>query len=291
MAFVSITERRGERSQTTAASINAPSDRTHELEWTVLTDDPLDNTDTVQLFDEVQAKARLGKTYTRGNDADLGSWCNSVEVEADPHNDLLYIVRAGYSNKRPDVTASPMNRPAVWSPYLREIEMILPYDWRGQPYTNPAGDPFDDPPPTIVSVTGFRIAKNFTSYNPWGMAVWNKVVNTDVWFGAAPGFAQVAGIVPSELKTEGAYSFYTLVTSVELNPWGWLPVPILNKGSKYLKVAGDLTSKTLFATDDGVHDDHEGFLAANGTKLADGAPETYTLRYPFPEGPLSGLPI
>ncbi|KKM00314.1 hypothetical protein LCGC14_1805680 [marine sediment metagenome] len=289
MAFVSITERRGENLRVTAATINAPSDRIHDLEWTIATDDPLDNTDAVEQFSEVQAVIRLGKTYARGSEFDVASWCNSIEVEADEHNDLLYILRAGYSNKQPDTTASPFNRPAVWEPYTREIEIFLPYDMEGNPYANVLGDPYDDPPPTIVTITGFRITKNVASYNPWSLAVWNKMVNTDDWFGAAPGYAQCAGVVPGTLKKEGPYNFYELTTSVELNPWGWLPVPILNKGPRYRTAPG--VDVFVLTNHEGDASDRDTKLALDGTKLPDGAAETYTYHYPVSRGPLEGLPI
>ena len=284
MAFVSQTERRGELSGT-----KTPNNRAHELEWNVLVDDPNDMADTVQLFPQV---VKIGATYSRGNAFDLGSRCYDVEVQADGSNDLRFIVRAKYDNRRIEEAEDPLQRAAVWSSYTRQIELILPFDAQGLPYVNAANDPFDEPIPTLVTILGFSIRKNFATYDPWTLAAWNNAVNTDTWAGGVqPGFAQIATVTPSEPKSEGEVSFFELVTKVEINPYGWQPVQIMNKGPQYLTVANDFATKKKPADSEGVATNDTVFLAADGTLLADGAAKTVIERNPFPGRAFAGLPI
>lgn len=234
---------------------------------------------------------KVGDVYASDDDYDPGSWCKSVEATRDDTNEQLFHVVCEYDNEEPEKReTNPLLRPAVLRWSNRREEFYFPTDTRGNPYVTPAGVPIENPPPTPVHLLVLSIKRNLATYNPIAMNAYADAVNLDPFLGFPPGYAKIEDIMPSELKNETAnhgtshWRYYEIETVIAFRRIPWHPQRIIAKGRQKKNDNGDLVP----TDSDGVMDDHEVYLDANG-KETDAANYHIIERYPFPELSFAGL--
>ncbi len=249
---------------------------THELVYNVETDDAAIGTASVAVDGRV---VKLGNYYADGLDYDPSSICVGIDVSRDPVSEKNLRVKAKFSNEEPELEVNPLLRPAVWRPYYETIDWYFPKDQRGQWYRNTAGDWLETPPPTKLTVMGFRITRNEASYNVFALASWMESVNTDTWYSCPPGYVRLKTIEPGDQQRAAGINYSPITYNVQIHPFAWHPWYTPAMGRRYKDSSGELR----LPAEDGVFQDQPILLDASGDKLATGATPYLQAFYPLKE--------
>lgn len=249
---------------------------THELVYNVAVDDPAIGTLSVAADGRV---VQLGDAYADGLDYDPTSVCVDVDVSRDPVSEKNIRVKARFTNEQPELEPNPLLRPPVWKPYFETIDWFFPKDQRGQWYRNTAGDWLETPPPTKLTVMGFRITRNEASYNVFALASWMESTNTDVWHGCPAGYVRLKSIEPGDRQTAAGIDYSPITYNMQIHPFGWQPWYTPSMGRRYK----DSTGKLRLPAEDGVFQDQPILLDDQGDKLASGDPPYLMAFYPLKE--------
>ncbi len=255
---------------------------THELTLNVSTDDATIGTASVAADGRV---IQLGDVYTDGTDYDPTSVCVGIDVSRDPVCEKNMRVKASFSNEEPELEVNPLAQAPVWRPYFETIDWYFPADQRGQYYRNTVGDWLETPPPTKLTVMGFRITRNETSFNVFALASWMESVNTDLWYSCPAGYVRLKTIEPGDAQTAYGVTYYPITYNVQIHPFGWHPWYTPAMGRRYR----DGDGKLRLPSADGVFQNQPVLLDADGNKLADGADPYLQAFYPLKERPFSTL--
>jgi hypothetical protein len=249
---------------------------THELVFNVATDDAAIGTATIA--DDYRT-IKLGDTYVDGLDIDPNSICVGIDVQRDPVAEKVSRVKARFSNEEPELETNPLVKPAVWRPYFETIDWYFPKDQRGQWYRNTADDWLETPPPTKMTVMGFKITRNEASFNVFALASWMESTNTDIWYSCPPGYVRLKSIEPGDPAKAFGVTYYPITYNVQIHPFGWHPWYTPSMGRRYK----DSSGKYKLPSADGVFQDQPILLDANGDKLASGQAPYLQAFYPLKE--------
>ena len=255
---------------------------THELVFNVATDDAAIGTYSIAADPRT---IKLGNVYQDGIDLDPSAICVGFDVQRDPVAEKLTRIKARFSNEQPDYEENPLLRAAVWKPYFETIDWYLPKDQQGNWYRNTAGDWLETPPPTKVTVMGFKITRNEASYNVFALASWLESTNLDVWHDCPAGYVRLRAIEPGDPQTAFGVPFNPITYDMQVHPFGWHPWYTPSMGRRYK----DSDGKYRLPSAEGVFQNQPILLDENGNKLADGADPYMMAFYPLKERPF--LPL
>lgn len=263
-------------------NVNQVGVRNYTAVYRVITDNKEDGPQVVR---QATGIPRVLDGYNNGNDVDAGA--RVVDVRADLQDEksltvwkvtVEYSSDSGQSGQQQE---DPLDRPAVqrWS-FNRYVKLVEKY-LDDKKFSNTADEPFepyeiDDSRPVL------EVTRNQASFNPVLAYEYRDAVNSDAFFGAAPGTAKVASISASQSEENGIL-FWVVRYAIEFNPDGWQP-KIRNQGLMMRNSTGDQVNAT---NDKGQPTTTAIDLAQDGTKLAAGAAAIYLDFRMYPKKPFS----
>lgn len=207
---------------------------------------------------------KLYDTYASGDEADASARCKSITPRQ--ISKFIWEVTCVYETlDSEDPQENPLNRPyeVSWSgsryskPVYKDIAT-------GRAIASSAGQPFDPPPEADNTRLVLSVARNEASFNHLLASLYADAVNSDQFFGAAPGYVKSA-CPKSQLVHEEDWHYWRTTYEFEFHPDGWNARP-LDAGTYYLDSEGN---KVLPAAD-GTNMAAEILLNGSGGELASG---------------------
>jgi hypothetical protein len=261
--------------------------RTYERQFRVETDSA--ETGPIEVRDALLSLATpvgMGSRYDIGSEFDNGSFAGEISCECTDSDGKGWIVTVSYTAVDPaQKPENPLEHPLEIEGGFAPFDRIVDEDQDGNAVVNAAYDYFDppvtveDPRPTLTLV------RNEAAID-WALIyMYRNAVNTDVFWGAAPGQVKVVGIKPKRMWDQylAAYNItpggYYWVTTYEFdfNPDGWHS-KVLNQGMRQL-VSGVQTQISI----GGIPITSPALLDATGAVLTPGADPVYLEFVVYPE--------
>ncbi|QDU62175.1 hypothetical protein Pan216_30420 [Planctomycetes bacterium Pan216] len=184
---------------------------------------------------------------------------------AQPHGDEatteLWRVTIQFATATGDEQDNPLERPADISWDMAQFREDVRVDEDGIPIRSSAGQPYDPAPQRDQSRPTLRIVRNEASYSASLPVEFSDSVNSDYFFGAAPGVAKCAKIA-GRRATEGELTYWVVTYEFHFKHDGW-PLRLEDQGTYELK---DGKPKQIKDTD-GIPITEPEFLDGNGNKL------------------------
>lgn len=145
-------------------------------------------------------------------------------VAPDSNQPGFYIVTITYSNDyNQDVT---QERPEVsWED--EEYERVVDKDRNGDPILNAAGDRYEEPVIFTDSRPVLRHSRNEQFFDQLQAYQYNRSVNSDTFYGAAPGTMRVK--ITAQQKWRDDVEYWRVTYLFRYNPDGWQP-EVLEQG-------------------------------------------------------------
>lgn len=255
--------------------------RTYSRSWRVTTTDPLDRALTVLSA----VRAAVPRYYISGNDTDSGAFIQSMSaVEEDPKNDkCVWIVTADYSSamEETDTDENPLKRRWERSFGFEQYQRLTNRDVEGNPLQTSAGEDFATPIEVEESRPQLVIKRNELYFNVQRAVDYQDAVNSDYFFGAAPGTAKIKSITADERVenlTSGPFVFFEVSYTIQFNKDGWtkrvldqglmaiwdMPAPLPGRPGKVKKTLYKIKDK------DGQPITKPALLDGQGYELEDG---------------------
>lgn len=211
--------------------------RKYSRAWRVITDDMDDDALAVQLADGIP---RIRDVYSAGDSVDLGALVEDVSAKQSD-GPFIWLVDVQYSTQQleeGEEDENPLARPATLNWGNESDSAVMTVDKRGVDVLTSAGEPFDpglSQPRTVITLT---IEKNEDNYDPQEAVDYQDSINSDTWFGFAPGFVQLKSITASS-QFEGEFAYYKKSYSFRMHKRGFQP-RILDRGFTYLDDDGQI---------------------------------------------------
>lgn len=277
-----------------AASLDQFITREYTRVFRVITNDPKDEPWVVGsavglpiLFDPYQGQNGV---------IDLNSRALRIEPRQSDDDPYIWEVVIEYGTKFNGIDASHYSaNPASYeNPTLRPADVEWGYvsfqkpidtDLLNNAVVNSAQDAFDPAPLVDDHRPTLTISRNELVFDPSVAITYMDAVNTDVFFGALPGQAKVAGISANR-EFEHNLFFWRVTYEIHFRREGWNLV-ILNRG--YHHLVGGVSKKILDKDAEPVGSPK--LLAANGTLLPQAGTPTYKTFYPYKELPFAFLEL
>jgi hypothetical protein len=210
-------------------------DRSYEVVWKAITNDPQDGPYVVG--NAVGLPARFAP-YSYGNDVDLAALCRDLSVRQDGENRKVWIVTAKFSTKHKDDDneADPLDRRVKSRLDFAPYQKLVTVDQNGDPIVNSAGDPYevtvDDHRPVLV------YQRNEESINVPLVIDYQNSVNADSWKGLSAGQGKLT-IVYGEEQVENGTRFWPATYSIHIREEGWDFTPV-DRGARIKLASGEL---------------------------------------------------
>lgn len=210
--------------------------RNYTRAWKAITDDRTDTPATIFQYEGCPQKYFPCPWDTTAK-------CLSVSVRntAEDGDSRQWEVTAKYSSKFDDQQQeNPIDRPVRQSLDFNVFRKVAERDINNVPITNSAGDKPSEPVEIDAVHPIFRFVRNEASIPVQTAIDYNYKVNSDSFYGAAPGTCRMI-IKCGEKQTENDVSFYQVTYEVEYRPETW-KVRFLNQGHN-VKLADGRKSK------------------------------------------------
>lgn len=246
---------------------------------------------------------RPGGGYNDGRQADMKARC--VSIDPRQTSATSWRVDAEWSTQSkewpPIRDLPPQGRPAVVTWSEARYQISPPHDFASthaggthdKPFINPAGDKFHPVPPMEEVNQVLRIAKNVAEYDQDEALKYANKVNSIPWFGY-PHWKVKSDMPSAASKYENGQEYWEVVYHFEIKGRGqWLPLLILNAGSRYIDADGNLQHfddiKGNISTEPGLLSMEGGKIERDANGRYTPGVETYTEFMPFEEIDLNGL--
>lgn len=230
MAVISFTEDLTRSGQLTAerkgALLEIPR-RKYVRRFHAITDSVLDSSKTIRAH---ILCPKLGDQYVTPNEQDLLATCVDVRVNARPESPFSWYVEAEYDTARlVDATLeNPLLMPAELSWDFLSYERARVRDVLGIPYVNSSQEAFDPPIMGEEKRPVLTVVRNEATFSAAFALQYQLVVNSDVFAGAAPGFARINKINGTRQREIGV-TYYKVTYEVEFRREGFVR-PVLDQG-------------------------------------------------------------
>lgn len=240
----------------------------------------------------------LGQAYVCGKVFDPLAHCVSLTPERKASK--IWYVKAEYSTETPeDAEVDPLHERPIMTfgfhtfqiPVMGTRKQVAAGDEDEifiDPMKNTAGQIFDPPAMMDDSRPVLRITRNEPEFIPTTAIYFQDAVNSIPWAGAKRKQAKIIGISTTGRQTEKrrnvTYVFYPVTYEIHFKRETW-DIRVLNAGRYYLNAAGaDPTVTTnLIEFKSHAGQGNVGLLAADGTKLANGAKAQWVRRAVYKE--------
>jgi hypothetical protein len=207
-----------------------------------------------------------GDVYSIGGEADLGSFCQTVQAQCISEDYLSYEVTVSYGPQNP----SPLQQSPKMSLSFTTDDQQIEYDFQNRPVINSVGDPFAEMITRKVYSANLTYVRNQVNYDPLTALWYGGAVNSDYFLGAPPGFCRLVAIPFTEQEDEEFGDYFTVSYEFEFCGFGFKK-RVLNQGKRQ-KINGKI--KTIL-NDDGTEISEPVLLDSQGKKLAAGAPPVF----------------
>ena len=265
MALVWIREKSHQR----RGSADQKAVREYTRSWEVLRDSMVDDSYVVLTSPGLPDLFEL-YVGADGVPDDLGATCNKiVATNPDPANPFLWEVVATYSNRTDEPGLGdpyPLDRPAEIEWDFEPKARVLTYDLNGKAVVNSAGEKFDPPVEVNDDVLVLCIDRNEAAYNPNLAQQYKNAVNSDSFYGAAPGYVQCKPF-KGKRHYENNIFYYSVGYRIHFRGPGdppWQPTE-LDQG--YYELSTGPTGRKLLYDDSGSPMQSPGLLDGNGHDL------------------------
>lgn len=215
-----ITKARG-----SAGHASSDGERKYGFALQVVTDDPADGPQTIG--------AALGfapfDSYGFGNDNDPLAHARIISITRPGDSPYIWDVEVDYDTSVEDWDEDPLARPTVIDYDFQPYERVATYttDATPQPIVN-AARIFFDPGPMIDDSRLTIIMQRNELVFPLATAIqYQNAVNSDSWFGLAPGQGKV--LINGQYTKESGYSFYAMRYEIHVR-WETWTLYVLNQG-------------------------------------------------------------
>lgn len=205
--------------------------RTYTRTWKAITDDRTDTPYTIFTYGSCPTKYQPCPW-------DTSALCLSVSVRntAEDGDSRQWEVTAKYSSKYDDQQQdNPLDRPVKQSLDFNVYRKVAERDTAGLPITNSAGDKPSEPVEIDAVHPVFRFTRNEASIPVQTAIDYMYKVNSDTFYGMAPGTARLT-IKCGEKQIENGHAYYAITYEVEYRAEKWT-VRYLNQGFNSLTAA------------------------------------------------------
>jgi len=247
----------------TERSGEADSDgrRAYHRRFLVVVNDPRDGPQTVMLSLGINPfDIYAGFDY----DVDVGARIKRLEVKQRGDDPYYYDVLVEFDSKVEQFPLDPLARPTLIYYGFSRYGQVVWQDVFFAPIMNSAGEYYDPPPEVDRSRLQIKMVRNEAVFDPNVALAYQDAVNSDVWFGIAPGLVRV-NITGDPQQENGEY-FYQVTYEFELRWDGW-QLSILDQGRYAIPVSGGQPVRILDADGAEVTDpvplDGQGGVLAN----------------------------
>lgn len=149
--------------------------------------------------------------------------------------ECVYDTKAA-SNQDQSSNPNPLLRPPEHQWGRQTFVVALTHDMEGTPIVNSAGDPFVDPPIEVDRVIPvLTVARNIAFFSGAMVLEYSDTVNSDPWFGCAPGQARLVMFGARSAEEQGQ-QYWQLTAEIQFKYEGWR-LRVLNAGYQF--IAGD----------------------------------------------------
>lgn len=223
MAVLSVTELGN-----ASGSIDQRLQKRFDKRYRVLTDDALDGLPVVLSASGLPSVFDL---YTDPNgNLVVGCICTDLQASQD-ENPYVWEVVATFSTLAADPSKQeelPTRRPPEirWS--TTQYQRVIQQDGIGFPIQNSAREPFDPPVEVDDSRPTLHISRYQSSFDPNVMSDYKNAVNSDTFFGFAPGTVMCKGISAASHYENGVFC-WKVDYEFHMRPDGW-QLKLLDQG-------------------------------------------------------------
>lgn len=214
-----------------SGSHNSQYQKTYEVQYRLLTNDPLDGPGIVVNHSELPA---LYDSYEFGNDSDANVYLISKQPreESSDGSFKTWTVTCEYSNAPPvELTSNPISEPAKFSMSFDQFTTIARLDQDGRPITNTRSQAFTPSPEMDQSRPVYVVRRNELFINLPFVIDMVDSVNVSAWKGCAPRTVKCKSIVTGEIQQRNGISFYETTYEFHLYDQTW-DLFILNQTTK-----------------------------------------------------------
>jgi hypothetical protein len=205
--------------------------RTYRRVWRVTTTDALTESLLVRAAIPV---VRFQSYAGLDGQVDVQAIAQSIE-ERQTEDPLTWEVTVTYSTRtaRPDRgVPDPLQRPSKSTWDGQKFQKPIQFDSLGKTLANSTGDPFDPPYQIDDTRPVLTITRTEAVFNPNVAFTYQDAVNSDLFFGAAPGTAKVEKISAAE-HFENNILNYDVTYVFHFRRDGWQPM-LQDAGFNYL---------------------------------------------------------
>jgi len=263
--------------------------------YTVLVDDADDDESTI-LYAVDPATNLAIPAYNDPLEGDGTFGCRGKDAER--QSAMLWQITAtfkraggsgGYEGADPE--EDPLSRAPQYSWFTVASREPIDKDADDHAILNAADEPFDPPIEEDFYDVGVRIRQNLLTFSAAEYMAYGGATNKSSWRGAAAGTAKIADI-RAETMRSGEIRYYERAVEIILRPDGWKR-RILNQGFRE-RTGTDTNGKPTYkqiVDEKGKPITSAVLLAADGTRLADGATPVWLYFRRKPEVNFSSLGI
>lgn len=215
-----------------SGSHNSQFQKTYEVQYRLLTNDPLDGAKTVVNHPELP---ELYDSYEFGNDSedDVFLINKSPREDSSDGSFKTWIVTCEYSNQPPvELTANPLSEPAKVSTSFDQFTTLARVDINQEPITNTVGQAFTPPPEMDQSRCVLSVRRNESFINLPVAIDFQDSVNQSAWKGCAPRTVKLRSITHSDIQERNGVRYHEATYEFHLFDQTWDKF-ILNQSTKY----------------------------------------------------------
>jgi hypothetical protein len=166
-----------------------------------------------------------------------------IEPTQDGDNPKLWVVRVEYDTEMPE-EEDPFDRPPEYSWTFAQFQKVAALDINGNAIVNSAGQYFDPPIEIDDSRPVLTIVRNEIYFNPAIAIAYQDAINSEWFFGFAPGVVKVANIsavsqVEDDYPSAGNKFYYWKVTYEFMMRRGGWTLQLLDQGRFKISAVAD----------------------------------------------------
>jgi len=203
--------------------------RSYEQKWLVRTDNAADGPALVKNDPRVP---QYGSYYQTGTEYDSFARLRERDCEqVSPDSNLLWVVTCRFDTMADNGAGDTLLPPpqpyddppiAEWDAHEDKEPAYFCYGDNEEqlPITNSALDFYDPPPERIVTAQIFKVQRNLSDFNPVQWALYSNAVNSDSWYGFAPGMVLFKP-PKAKLVAQRGFGYWQTQFEFHINYRGW----------------------------------------------------------------------
>lgn len=182
---------------------------------------------------------------------------------------------------------NPTQDPPQYSLSHEELTVYPECDFNGKPFVNSAGDRLMPGLPVKLPIQVITIEKNYSSFPLYLSRQFYGAVNSQRFWGYAPGYVLCAGLTARSQDVRNGIMFFRTSITLKISPIKWNPTQVLDRGTRWKDDDGKLRHILI----EGSPVKEPVNLDGNGKPLSPGSSPVFLSFNNYREADLNGLGV